>query len=48
MINIKRKHILCEKHDISHGKKTECKILIIIMILQITLKKKYILNLEMI
>ena len=26
MINIKRKHILCEKHDISHGKETVCKI----------------------
>ena len=26
MINIKRNHILCEKHDISHSKKTGCKI----------------------
>ena len=26
MINIKRNHILCEKHDISHNKKTECNI----------------------
>ena len=25
MINIKRKHILCEVHDISHSKKVECK-----------------------
>ena len=25
MINIKRKHILCKKHDISHSKKSECK-----------------------
>ena len=26
MVNIKRKHILCKKHDISHSKKTGCKI----------------------
>ena len=26
MINIKRNHILCEKHDISHSKKTGCKV----------------------
>ena len=26
MINIKRKHILCKKHDISHSKKSRCKI----------------------
>ena len=26
MINIKRKHILCEKHDISHSKKSICRI----------------------
>ena len=26
MVNNKRKHELCEKHDISHSKKTECKI----------------------
>ena len=26
MINIKRNHTLCEKHDISHSKKTGCKI----------------------
>ena len=25
MVNIKRKHILCEVHDISHSKKVECK-----------------------
>ena len=25
MVNIKRKHILCEVHDISHNKKVECK-----------------------
>ena len=25
MSNIKRNHILCEKHDISHSKKTGCK-----------------------
>ena len=25
MVNIKRNHILCKKHDISHGKKVECK-----------------------
>ena len=25
MINIKKKHILCEKHDISHGKKQNVK-----------------------
>ena len=25
MINIKRNHTLCEKHDISHSKKTGCK-----------------------
>ena len=25
MVNIKRDHILCEKYDISHGKKTDCK-----------------------
>ena len=25
MINIKRNHILCKKHDISHGKKVGCK-----------------------
>ena len=26
MVNIKRKHILCKKHDISHSKKSGCKI----------------------
>ena len=26
MVNIKRKHVLCEKHDISHSKKSGCKI----------------------
>ena len=26
MVNIKRNHILCERHDLSHSKKTECKI----------------------
>ena len=26
MANIKRKHVLCEKHDISHSKKSGCKI----------------------
>ena len=26
MINIKRKHKLCEKHDISHSKKSGCRI----------------------
>ena len=26
MINIKRKHILCEKHDICYSKKSGCKI----------------------
>ena len=26
MINIKRKHVLCKKHDISHSKKSGCKI----------------------
>ena len=26
MINIKRNHILCERHDISHSKKTGCHI----------------------
>ena len=26
MINIKRNHTLCEKHDISHSKKSGCKI----------------------
>ena len=25
MVNIKRKHALCEKHDISHSEKTKCK-----------------------
>ena len=25
MVNIKRKHILCEVHDISHSKKSGCK-----------------------
>ena len=25
MVNIKRDHILCKKHDISHSKKSECK-----------------------
>ena len=25
MVNIKRNHILCEIHDISHSKKTKCK-----------------------
>ena len=25
MINIKRKHILCKKHDISHSEKTICR-----------------------
>ena len=25
MVNIKRNHVLCKKHDISHGKKVECK-----------------------
>ena len=25
MVNIKRNHILCKIHDISHGKETECK-----------------------
>ena len=25
MVNIKRDHVLCEKHDISHSKKSECK-----------------------
>ena len=25
MINIKKKHVLCEKHDISHSEKTKCK-----------------------
>ena len=25
MVNIKRNHILCEKHDISHSKKLKCK-----------------------
>ena len=24
MVNVKRKHILCKKHNISHSKKTEC------------------------
>ena len=39
MVNIKRNHMLCEKHDISHSKKQVVKyvnlILIIIIILQI-------------
>ena len=26
MVNIKRKHVLCKKHDISHSKKSGCKI----------------------
>ena len=26
MVNIKRKHVLCEKHNISHSKKSGCKI----------------------
>ena len=26
MINIKRNHVLCEKHDISHSKKSGCKL----------------------
>ena len=26
MVNIKRKHILCEKHDISYSKKSGCRI----------------------
>ena len=26
MINIKRKHTLCEKHDVSHSEKSGCKI----------------------
>ena len=26
MINIKRNHVLCEKYDISHSKKSGCKI----------------------
>ena len=26
MINIKRKHVLCKKHDISHSKKSSCRI----------------------
>ena len=26
MVNIKRKHELCKKHDISHSKKSRCKI----------------------
>ena len=25
MINIKRNHVLCKKHDISHSEKTKCK-----------------------
>ena len=25
MVNIKRNHILCKKHDISHSKKTICR-----------------------
>ena len=25
MINIKRNHVLCEKHEISHSKKSKCK-----------------------
>ena len=29
MVNIKRKHVLCEKHDISHSKKSMCKICMI-------------------
>ena len=26
MVNIKRKHVLCEKHDISHSIKSGCRI----------------------
>ena len=26
MVNIRRKHILCKKHDISHGENTTCKL----------------------
>ena len=26
MVNIKRKHVLCKKHDITHSKKAGCKI----------------------
>ena len=51
MINIKRNHTLCEKHDISHSKKTECKIckLDIDSYYNSTnyMKEKYIQNLKM-